>query len=299
MANLHLKYGGPAVAQGTMDVYTLAPALISFGDMAKEVNRIVNGPKQDIKINIQSDFKHGSFGIDFEMVISLINQAKSLFNTQALFVGAGGVASFITIYWGVKKFLKGQKPKEIIKIDRSTNINIININSEKIEVPIQIGKAINNKKINNALEGIILRPLQETGIESVDLFDIEKQRRETVTSEEASYFEALESKIEEELPPSTRTIGVTIHTLSWETNRWRFNVSGAVKWLEILDEAFLQRVSSSKESFRSGDILKVNILTEQVIVDSKLETKETITKVIKHIVGPEQESMSFGPPEEH
>lgn len=293
MANLHLKYDGQAVAEGTMDVYTLAPALISFGDMAKEVNRIVNGPKQDIKINIQSDFKHGSFGINFEMVISLIDQAKSLFNTQTLLVGAGGVASFITIFWGMKKFLRGQRPKEIIKIDQSTNINIININGETLEVPIQIEKAINNKKINDALDGVVSRPLQDTGIESVELFDIKAEKRETVTSEEAIYFEAQESEIEKELPPSTRTMGVTIHTLPWATNRWRFNVSGAVKWLEISDEVFLQRVRSRKESFRSGDILKVNIFTEQIIIDGELQTKETITKVIKHIGGPVQQNMDF------
>jgi hypothetical protein len=76
---LELVYDGDAVRSGVMDVNELAPALLSFGDMVREANRILNGGQSEVSVYVRSDFKRGSFGVTVEIVQTLA-ALKDLFS---------------------------------------------------------------------------------------------------------------------------------------------------------------------------------------------------------------------------
>jgi hypothetical protein len=71
-----LTYGGEALESGLMDVRELAPALLSVGELIHSVNRLTNGDRAVVSLQVKSDFRKGSFQIDLVLVQNLIDQAK-------------------------------------------------------------------------------------------------------------------------------------------------------------------------------------------------------------------------------
>lgn len=132
-----LVYDGEDVREGGMDVYDLAPALLSVGDLIRESNRFLNEDHTRVAVQVRSDFRHGSFEVSLLVDQGIIEQAK-----QALFGGTlvdakglvdfifghpltvstatGGLIGLIKLY----RLLKGEKPKEstVIFEDNSTTI---------------------------------------------------------------------------------------------------------------------------------------------------------------------------------
>lgn len=73
-----VAYDGPKLAEHGMDVYSLAPALLAFGDLIREANSLVNGNKAKVSVLVTEDFEHKCFNISFEILQTIFEQAKSL-----------------------------------------------------------------------------------------------------------------------------------------------------------------------------------------------------------------------------
>lgn len=73
-----IRYDGPALAHGEMDVQDLAPALLALAEIAKIANRKFNGDRATIKILVNADIEHRCFQVDLSLVQSLLDQARSL-----------------------------------------------------------------------------------------------------------------------------------------------------------------------------------------------------------------------------
>jgi hypothetical protein len=74
-------YDGTPVEKGAMDVRDLAPALLSIAELCQEVNSQVYGNDTAISVRVKADFKKGSFGVELEIVRTLIEQVRSLLNS--------------------------------------------------------------------------------------------------------------------------------------------------------------------------------------------------------------------------
>ena len=58
----------------SIDVETLAPALLAFGKLIREANRQTNGTSTTAKVLVVSDFEHKCFNINFEVVLTFSNK---------------------------------------------------------------------------------------------------------------------------------------------------------------------------------------------------------------------------------
>jgi hypothetical protein len=56
-ADFEIVYDGEAVRNGEMDVRALAPALLSLGDLFQESNRVLNGDRAGISVNVRAEFR--------------------------------------------------------------------------------------------------------------------------------------------------------------------------------------------------------------------------------------------------
>jgi hypothetical protein len=80
-----VAYDGEALKEGyshSVDVQTLAPALLAFGKLIREANTEFNGKKATAKVLVVSDFEHKCFNINFEVVIGLFEQVKTLLGSE-------------------------------------------------------------------------------------------------------------------------------------------------------------------------------------------------------------------------
>ena len=73
-----IKYDGPALQSHQMDIRELAPDLIALSNLLEKANKVVFPNSESVKVNIQGNFKGGSFGVDLIAVQSITNQIVSM-----------------------------------------------------------------------------------------------------------------------------------------------------------------------------------------------------------------------------
>lgn len=66
-----VAYSGKAREEDhSIDVESLAPALLAFGKLIREANSEANGKSATSKVFVISDFEHKCFNINFEVVLT-------------------------------------------------------------------------------------------------------------------------------------------------------------------------------------------------------------------------------------
>ena len=97
-ARFEIKFVGEAVASGAIDVKYLAPTLLAVGDLIEESNRVLNGNRALVSVQLKADFQPGSFEGLLELGVSFLDQAKNLFAEGGLH-DAKGILESIG-FWG-------------------------------------------------------------------------------------------------------------------------------------------------------------------------------------------------------
>lgn len=125
-----IRYDGPALSHGEMDVQDLAPALLAMAEIAKIANQKFNGDRASIKVLVNADIEHKCFQLDLSLVQSWIEQAKVLIGDDNVAtldqigqilgwfgtMGATGLGVFGIYRWA---FGKGEKQPSVTVLNYS------------------------------------------------------------------------------------------------------------------------------------------------------------------------------------
>ncbi len=176
-----IAYDGAELVEDvhSIDVQSLAPALLAFGKLIREANAQFNGKKSTAKVLVVSDFEHKCFNINFEVVVGVYEQIKTLLGSESvetakkilewlglLGVGSGGTIGFLQ-YLKWKNGRKVIEAKAISDVDRSGLVEVrVEGDHNSIQVHNNVYQLSENPKALRATRDAFL-PLGQDGFDTI------------------------------------------------------------------------------------------------------------------------------------
>jgi hypothetical protein len=302
-----VAYSGDAVASGTIDVYVLAPALLSLGELVKTTNEILNGESAATSLRVEADFHKGSFEVSLILTHTLLESVRGLFAATPTVEAAG---LFTTIFGAAKtaaggtqglfklyKALKGEKPKSAI-IDQSTHTTILVMgDGNEIHAEGTTAQLYADDRILRELDQVV-RPLAVKHMDSIEVRKkeevIDRLERQDLPLRLGAPSEDM-AMVEAGKLSSTREVLLKIIKPNFESGKWTFSDGHSKLGAIIEDQNFREKVERCEEGFFSGDTLRVALRTSQRIGrNNKLEVEYVIERVIEHIHPEQPERLPLG-----
>jgi len=274
--NFIYRLDGQDMSDG-LDVFELAPILLSVGELIKESNRTLNPYGKDIAVNVKP-FEKGSFIIDillfagsnYQQIIDLVNN-NSIQEIKELleWIGLIGGGTSYSLVWLIKK-LKG-KPKTVEQIS-ANEIRYTAENNITYTVNPKVAQLFQNCKIQNLIYSAYGKPLENENIEDVECYlKDEKENTNVIFEKETAksikkYSEAvLPSLTAEEDVETSMEVFVSPKRGSFDADprQWSFRMGGSKDQIikaTIKDEKFLQKYKNNEIRLHFTDVLKVKLV---------------------------------------
>ena len=286
-----IKYNGEALADHTIDINDLAPALLALSDIIQEANNIANDDRSRISVKVKAT-ETGCFQIWIQAAQSLTDQTVSflggahitaLVNLLAMlgFVGCPTAIGLIAL---IKK-LRGRQPAQVKEIDSGTLE--IETDSGSVVVTKIEWEMYQSRTIRKSVYQL-LKPLEKAGVETVEFIDEEKHSVSVVKSELKSYvLPEEERQMLEELPLRDTWVNI-VHLWFAADHKWKFS-EGENSWTaEIKDNDFIVKLLKGETSIHANDFLKVRVKQTQFSVGADIKSEYEIVKVLEHRKAPRQ-----------
>ena len=281
-AQLDMVYDGPALADGSMNVRDLAPAMMAVGGFFEAANRVTNGGRASVSVNVRAT-SASSFHIAFQVVQNLeavgvleanigdiLATANSL---KELLIGGGGVAGGI---FALIKWLRRRRPV-VTKINESLYRFVVD--GETYEVPIELLRLYQDAAIRRNIEGIV-NPVKAPGIDRLMLQESGRTVQE-VTKSEVDAFEVPE--YQDLILDEVRQYAFSIVSLAFkEDNKWRLNDGQNTFSVLMKDAEFQHRVNNNDIAFAKADVLVCDLRTIQWQVEDGVRSEYEVVRVVAH-----------------
>lgn len=286
-----VKFDGEALAQNTMDVRALAPALLALGDAVQAVHRVL-GEADDGQpapaLQIQAT-RGGSF--DVGLLIDTLDSAPA--NAAANLAGYG--AALWAVALGamkvIKRFGRSEPPTpesrdgELVYKDPEGHVLI---------VPAGTDAVVRNGQFRAAISGFT-RPLEEDGIDSITIDDGAPADHLEILREDRPHFAV--QPAEELLDESTREARVHVETVQFRPEKgrkWRFSEESETFTATVEDLRFLREVRSGDRPVGEQDTLVVQMReTTYRRPAGGVRTDRAIVRVVDHRRAPIQDEFDF------
>jgi hypothetical protein len=291
-----IKYDGEALADHTIDVEDLAPALLALPTLIQESDRIVNNGDSKISVRVMAPVA-GSFEVWFSVFREGSEQAVDFFNspdasaltnaTSLLWWGTATTAGLVAFV----RFMKGREPRKVTPIDeRQVEIEI---DAGRMKVPTSVWELYQSTKVRAAFYQIV-KPLEKDGMDKVE-FNGQMGQTAEVIKGEAQFYSPKSEYVEslEELAPRETFVNVV---LLWfrDGNKWRFSEGGNEWWAEIKDQDFIESLLKGEQTISANDFLKVVVKQTQTRLGSVIHSDYEILKVLEHKKVPKQMQLPTG-----
>lgn len=271
---LSLKYYGPAVDEGRLNVYEAASTMLAFSDFVTRAGKVVFGSEVEMRAEVEG-FRQGSFLTS--IMFQFVGPAIPL---MAMNADVSDWLRTIRTAFDLWKFLKGSPPKEVSSVNKSHDVTVTNNDGKVMIVNIAALNLVMDDKATEAVERFVGAQLNMEDLKGVEVLH-GKKKLAAATRSEAGYFRSVSATLP--MTDNTFEYALSIEAPVFKDgNKWRFSDGGSSFFADIEDEDFIQRVNTG-ESFAKGDALRVRMRIEQGRKGSDLTTTRTIIKVLEHI----------------
>jgi hypothetical protein len=242
-AVMSLRYEGPAVDAGTMDVRALAPALMAAADAMREAHALLEIPGPAPRVEVRA-IRPGSFVVDLllaEGADSLYQRAIAIF-TSPLVTADAGFMTVIGSVIGAVHIVKRIRSRRINQIDQNPdNVTVIVLEDALVSRSRQRGlRLVVDADFRRSLHDMVEPLAGEKGISRLILSN--EDQAETVSDNDLPAFDVPPAR-EEDLGETETTVVLRPVSVAFtEGNKWRFSDGDATFFAAIEDPSFLASV---------------------------------------------------------
>jgi hypothetical protein len=271
-ARIALKYSGPAVDSGLMDVYEASANMVAVSDFFIVAAKTAFGDSTEARAEV-AGFGRGSFLTD--LVFNVAPTTATIFSTLSVKDLWEIIKGAIDLW----KHLKGSPPKTIVNNSDSQTVNVTNNNGDIIQVRIDSLLVVTSEKGIKSVEKFVKNALEKPGMDSVSISSGENEIAK-VNQAEAHYFTDVTPT--HSLTDNTVKMALIIESPVFkDENKWRFSDGQNSFFADIGDKAFLDQVNSG-ERFGKGDVLIADVRINQEQSAQKITATRTVVKVHEH-----------------
>jgi hypothetical protein len=292
-----VKYDGPALRDGRMEVRDLAPALLALADLFREADALVNPDQPPISLHIQAT-DTGSFDVILALVLpDVLDQAVSFFAEDAATALVNMKELVIGSSYGLFRVIKWLRNRSVSSQERLPNgmVRLSTAEGDSIDIPSEAAQLHRNARIRRRTREVI-QPLTREGIDTVDFY-VERTSEVSVeiTDGDVDAFEPPSAEVEPVLDTETTMALAIVAPGLDEGYKWRLSDGDRPSFFaSVADAAFLDRVDNG-EAFRKGDILTCSLRVVQTRTEEGgLHTEYTVTRVHEHIPRSRPIQLSLG-----
>ncbi|MDB5042154.1 MAG: hypothetical protein JWN27_2880 [Candidatus Eremiobacteraeota bacterium] len=293
-----VEYDGERLRDGRMDIRDLAPALLSVARLCEEANRELNGQRARIAVQVNANFKRGSFGVSLDVVQTVVenaknmllstpvHEAKEILDTLGLLhtvatVASGGTLGLIQLV----RVIARRVPKAIVHEPAAVKIVIEN---QTIVVSPEVWRLYIDPEVQKSIETVVA-PLRKDGVEVVK-FIADGVVQERVEKDEREYFEAIGANVPASFEDEADTIRIwQVRSLSFDPELlWRFWEGDSEVSARIVDPMFWKLVDAHEINFKKDDLLRVRVRTHTVLAEGQIKPRveRQVIEVIEKIGEP-------------
>ena len=292
-----IKFDGPAIENGEIDVADFAPAVLSLGELFKTTNQVFNNDRAEATIKLKAT-NEGSFEALLMLDVSFLEAASDFFSDRDKIAHAQEILNLVLgfsavaggagggLFW-LLKTLKGKKPEAAQEakggVELTINGNVYLMDKGVIEL-------YENPQIRQKVEAST-RVLDRPGIENLSFISEEPEPAQlTIEKSERQYFSLPErDETEEEtkeLVEEKWLKALSIHFK--EGNKWRFTDGENEFYASVEDVDFINKVDKGEIRFLKGDVYVCTVSTTQTLTAGGLKQERKIIKVLEHRSGAHQ-----------
>lgn len=278
--NVTIRYIGPALDDGRMDVYKASANMIAFSEFMVAAVKTTYGDSAEAKAEV-AGFDHGSFITS--LVFSVGGQAATVFTA----LSANELWSVVKGAFDLWKHLKGQPPAAVQ--NNGMTCTVTNNTGQIIQIRTDSLNLVFNDKASEPVSRFVKQAMEEVGYEKLEISTEGGAVITDVDRQEALGFESVSRQVV--LSDNTgRMIVHIVGPVFQDGNKWRFSDGERLFNASLLDGDFLMQVNKG-ERFGKGDILDVDMRAVQTGTGMKTSIERSILKVHRHLTPQEQASL--------
>ena len=286
--DFEIAYDGEAVADGSMDIHDLAPALLAAGKLLRRANYIINGDSTTVRVRVKTAPPPGSFPVDLQLHLATSQQLSAVGAPEAYqlltvvgLVEIGKHAGTINNLLDLFKKLRGKKP-EVVPGDGADVIVSIDGEQEQVVVNNYVLNLYGDEQIQKHVRGM-LDPVTKPGVKE---FQVRKQGRivRRVTKAEADDIVSASRGRDDDDQLNYGSFTKWVYaTPKWqEGHQWRFRDNQGNSFsAKVVDEDFWERVHADEVSFTEHTQLRVRAeWSQERDSNGKITLKHIVTKIL-------------------